>query len=179
MPKNLQRLLAPVLLLAFCVGAWRQGTALESVWVEVLPGAEEPEDGGLLGIGTGPPDYRLDVELEAGTVSVSAPEDTTIGEGLRFEFPDRPPLGALVGLRLVEDDAADDDLLEELAVELPVEGDRIDGEAYRFTLESGWSFFAGIEGFLETIPGVVLAVCLLMSVLMFAMKMALRGALEE
>jgi hypothetical protein len=185
MPKIPRLLVILALLLGFGAGVALHGTTLQAVTVELLPGAEEPADGGLLGLGGGKPDYRVEIDLGTRRVVCETLPDTPIGDGLRFEVPGRPPRAAVVGLRLVEDDAANDDLLEDLPVEGDAvegdafEGDVVEGQAYRFTLETGWSVLAGIEGFLGTPEGVLLAVLLSMGAVVLAGGLALRGALEE
>lgn len=181
MASTLRRLLFPLVLLAYAAGVAREGQTLEAVLVELLPGGEEHSDGGLFGVGAGDPDYQLTVQVGSGKkVDCGTKKDTPIGEGLRFEVPGSPPRSFVVGLRLEEDDAADDDLLEELdLLASPVAGGTVEGEAYRFTLETGWSIWAGIEGFMETIPGLLLAVALMMLVVVKASSLAVQPSLEE
>jgi len=169
MPRIPQLIVIPALVIAFGAGTALHGATLEAVTIQLLPGAEEPADGGVLGLGAGEPDYRVEVDLGRRTEDCGTLVDTPIGEGLRFAVPGSPPLASVAVLRLVEDDPAGDDLLEELDLgETPAEGGAVDGEAYRFVLETGWSLGTGIEGFMETIPGVLLAVILIMLVVMKA-----------
>ena len=173
MPRWLQRLITPILFVAFVVGVLLHGTTAEAVLVELKEGAEEPRDGGVLGMG-GAPDYRLEVDLGRKVLECATYVDTRVGDGLRFEVPGPPPRGAVLALKLVEDDAARDDVLEEV----PVEGDVVEGVAFRFTIERGWSLGAGVEWFLGTPVGVLVGALLAVGVVMTATGLALRSAVE-
>ncbi len=180
MASTLRRLLFPLVLLAYAAGIAREGQTLEAVRVELLPGSEDPVDGGLFGVGGGDPDYQLLVVLETRTEDCGTQQDTPIGEGLRFQVPGSPPLAFLTGLRLVEDDTAEDDLLEELdLVETPASGGVVEGQGYRFVFETGWSVFAGIESFMETIFGLVLGMVLVMLVISKAGALAMLTHIED
>lgn len=172
MNERLTRLVGPLFLVLFVGGVLLHGTTLEAVRVQLLPGAEEPRDGGVLGVGGSAPDYRLVLELGRREVECGTLEDTPVGEGLRFPVPGGVPRAAVVGLRLEEDDPADDDVLEELQVK----GDEVEGVAYRFVLEEGWSLGAGIEWFLETPLGAITAVGLVVVVVVWGVALAMRGA---
>ena len=77
-------------------------------------------------------------------------------------------------LRLVEDDKLRDGVLEAL----PVEGDQVDGVAYRFTLGTTWSLGTGLERFLETTLGLLLALGLSFAIVTGAGSLAMRRATD-
>jgi hypothetical protein len=171
-PKAMRRVLGPVLILLFLGGVLLHAETLRAVEVTLIEGAQEPGDGALLGKSA--PDYRLEVRAQGRWIECATFKDTPIGEGLRFELPGTVPRGAVTDLRLVEDDAANDDLLEEL----PVEGDAVSGKAFHFELENGWAIGAGFEWFLGTPAGIVLALGAGLAILVLAGSFALRGVLE-
>lgn len=166
--------MTPLLLLAFAIGAYVHGETLDAVVVELKEGAEEPRDGGLLGVGGGDPDYRLEVDLGRKVLECATYADRPIGEGLRFEVPGTPSVEAVLALRLIEDDPARDDVLETV----PVTDDVVEGVAFRFRLERGWSAGAGVTWFLGTAVGVLVAALLGVGVVMWAGALALPGGLD-
>jgi len=166
--------MTPVLLVAFAFGSYLHGGTLEAVVVELKEGAEEPRDGGVFGVGSGDPDYCLEVDLGRKVLRSATYKDTSVGDGLRFEVPGAPSVGAVLALRLIEDDAARDDVLEQV----PVDGDVVEGVAFRFRLERGWSALAGIVWFLGTAVGVLVGALLGVGVARWAGEWALPGGLD-
>lgn len=166
------RYIGPVILVLFFGGVLLNGQTLEAVNVTLLEGAEEPTDGGVAGIGASPPDYRLDVKAGNKWLQSGVFKDTPVGDGLRFQVPGPPPYGACVGLRLVEDDKVNNDVLEELGIN----GEAFEGDTYRFELEQGWSLATGFEWFLSTPAGAILAVGAAVAIMVLAASFALRNA---
>lgn len=171
---RISRLVGPIAFVLFGLGVALHGKTLTGVTVSPLEGTEEVEDGGVLGIGTGDPDYRLDVRVGKDWRQSATHQDKPMGDGLYFAITTEPPKGIVTSMRLVEDDAANDDVLDEALIE----GGEAQSTAYRYEIEHGWSLGAGIEWFLGTTPGILLMLIVSASLVIGASGLALRGTIE-
>lgn len=147
---------ASVALVCLLVGIWTHSTAVQSV--EVTPVGEGPVlDDGVLG---GAPDLRVDLRADGAWVRLRTFDDKELGAGRRWDVEEPVVWSQVTAVRLMEDDPAGDDLVEEVRVEGP---DAV-GETVRFTLETGRDLGVGVHWFLWTPVGIALVAFMVLSV---------------
>ena len=174
---KLRTILRSVALAAIVVldlGVWRNSDVVDSVSVKPLPSAEPVSD--ILG---GAPDYRLDLQAGGKWAKLATFRDREMGEGLTWDVQDDVPFKLLSSVRLMEDDPAGDDLLEEQ----PTSGREFSGANYSYTISTRQSLSAGLLWFAKTPIGIaVLAAFVLglgLSLLLDGTALEVTGALID
>ncbi len=95
------------------------------------------------------PDYRVDY-LEPGRWNkVGTIQNTSATDWLKFSISTPPSLSLVQTIRVIEDDLAEDDILEEVFVS---EGDN-EGKMFKYQINTVWSFNAGVSWFGSTAFG--------------------------
>ena len=155
--KHLFRWLSALLLLALVYGGLTHGEQLTNVLVAPLPGAEEVQD--ALG---GQPDWRLDVQVGSSWEKLSTFDDQEFGESLSWDLSTPLPMHKIGLMRLVEDDMADDDIIEEVEPQ----GDSFEGSQYRYELTTARRPLAGVLWYITHWPGAALAGLLVVSLIL-------------
>ncbi|MDJ0975743.1 MAG: hypothetical protein QNJ98_14880 [Planctomycetota bacterium] len=138
--------------------------AITSVTVQVLDADKEVRDLPLPGMHKEQPlpDYRLElVRGSASDVTLATFMDRSAAEPLEWRLPEPLPLRHVTSLRLVEDDAFRNDVIEEVQVE----GERFESAKYRYTVDVAWDLGAALDYFSTTPIGMVLLLALGLAVL--------------
>lgn len=155
--KQLSRWTSVLLTLALVLGGLSQGRHLTGVLVTALPGAKKVQD--ALG---GKPDWRLDLRAGSSWEKLSTFDDQEFGDSLRWELSSPLLIGKIDLVRLVEDDLAGDDVIEEVRLQ----GETFDGPEYRYELTLERRPLAGILWFAAHWPGIALTALLAVSLIL-------------
>jgi hypothetical protein len=144
-------MLVAVLAIVFTAGAAMNRTAMTAIKVQLKPGAEEPGDHHLLGVGGKDklPDYELRFRSGDDWHTVGARRNQSAAAGLEFPMKEPWPLRKVEELRLVETDHMEDDVLEQL----PAGEGRLAGKAFEFEIIQAESWSAGAQWVWDTAIG--------------------------
>lgn len=148
LPMNFRIILRSVAFIAILVmsaGVWLNSVVVDSVAVKPLPTAEAVHD--ALG---GAPDFRLDLQADGDWEKLATFRDKQMGEGLTWDVKVDVPYKALSSVRLMEDDLAGDDLIEEH----PATGAEFSGVQYSYAVATRRSLSAGLSWFAKTPIGI-------------------------
>src|SRR5688572_669582 len=106
---------AAFLSVAFVVGSYLNATAITEVRLRLKPGAEEPGDHHILGLGDQDklPDYMVRIRTPGGWEQVGTKLNTSAAQWLSFPVTDSLPVRHALELQLVEDDKVENDVLEQ------------------------------------------------------------------
>jgi hypothetical protein len=140
-----------VLFVTFAMGCLLNATAITEVRMRLKPGAEEPGDHHLLGIGDQDklPDYRLSIRTKDGWEQVGTRMNTSAAGWMSFPIVNGLPARRALELQLVEDDKLENDVLEQL----PMIGTAFSGKRFDFTIATKQSIESGMEWFFDTPVG--------------------------
>lgn len=147
--KKASRFVLACCLVWLAIGGLMSAKQVASVAVSPLEGTAEVSDG--LG---GKPDLR--VELREGYLWRKLDEfnDTPMGDGLVWTVDRSIRRSELTSIRLVEDDPADDDVIETV----DVDGGSFDGEQYYYEVESSFDVVGGLKSYATGSPGLLVAI---------------------
>lgn len=155
--KKAARVVSLLLVAAIAWGAFASARQVVSVTVRPLAGAPEVGDG----IG-GVPDWRLDVRAGWRWHRQETFADTEIGERLTWTLESSLPERSVERLRLMEDDAAGDDEIEEVAYD----GASFEGPGFAYESEVALRPVAGLTWYVTHWPGVGLLVVLVLALIL-------------
>jgi hypothetical protein len=172
---RIARIVAGALLIllfsAFVLGCLLNAEAIKEVRVRLKPGAEEPGDHHLLGIGDRDklPDYSLRIRTRNRWAAAGTQLNTTAANWLVFPVKAALPLRHALELQLVEEDKLENDVLEQL----PLTAMTITGKQFEFQIGTERSFESGMEWFFDTPIGK--AISLGITIAVIAVILALLG----
>jgi hypothetical protein len=157
--------LSILLFVAFAIGCLLNATAITEVRMRLKPGAEEPGDHHLLGIGEKEklPDYRLSIRTKDGWEEVGTRLNTSAAGWLGFPLGSGLPARRALELQLIEDDKVENDILEQL----PIRGTAFSGKQFDFTIATRQSFESGMEWFFDTPIGKAISLGITIAVAVF------------
>lgn len=126
--------------------------AISEIRIKLNPGVAEKFDkklpllsqpGGEL------PDYRLEYLVAEKWQVIGTKHNQSASEWLAFPVNDPPSLALVKGVRVVEDDIAKDDILDEVS---PRNG-QVDGTMFSFEFQTSSSYKAGLDWYASTALG--------------------------
>lgn len=165
--RTLARLFVLGLAVVSAFGVARHSESVVRVTVVPLEGAPTVKDG----LGGGDPDWRLDLRVGTKWFDLGTFQDQPFEEPLTWSLAHPEPLYQVRSVKLVEVDLAKNDVIEER----PVAGLEFEGQSYRYTLETSFEWQAGIEWFLETPQGMLVALGIVVAMLLSFLKLELEG----
>ena len=160
--------LVAVLAIFFFVGVAINRTAMTAVKVQLKPGAEEPGDHHVLGVGAKDklPDYEVRFRTGDEWRTIGVRRNTSAAGGLEFPLKEPWPLRKVEELQLVETDHLENDILEQF----PVNEGKIVGKAFEFEIAHAESWNAGAQWFWDSMIGkaILLGITLGIAAIIFA-----------
>lgn len=140
-----------LLAIFFLIGVAMNRNAMTSVSVNLKPGAEEPGDHHLLGIGDSDklPDYELRFRDGEDWHTIGLQPNQSAAEGLEFPLKNPWPLYRVEEIKLIENDHLENDVLEQL----PVQTSKLSGKSFDFEIIESSSWTAGSQWCWDTAIG--------------------------
>ncbi len=145
--KSTLRLVALMCLLGLVAGVWSHASAVTAVSVTPIEPLDDIKDA----LGTAPY-FRVDVLVDGSWKKLSPHADRPMGEGQRWVLSEPAPFRGVETLRLLEDDIAGDDFIDEA----DLEGRHAQGKRVTFEIEVSRDFGVGIAWFVMTPLGLIL-----------------------
>lgn len=145
-------------------GVLKNAKMVQAVRLKTIPGAVEKRDHIIPGFDKsgGLPDYQLMMRTSKRWREIGLVLNTSAKDGIDFPLPEPVPFFQLKRLRVVEKDAIEDDILEEVSVH----GGVIQGNAYTFAIEAKFDLSAGMTWFFEeTFAGKAIAAVLMLTLI--------------
>ncbi len=158
-----------ILLSLFVLLIIAKGEALTQVHIKIQEGQDERMDKGIPFITAEEdklPDYKLLYLVDDRWHTIGTIRNTSAQDWLRYTIADPPNLSLVKRVRVVEEDVALDDVLDEVAV---ADGG-VSGTMFAFEFKSTRSFGSGMQWFFATPVGLAIlsGVCLAVLVMIFA-----------
>lgn len=126
--------------------------ALSSVSIQLKEGQKEHQDK-TIPLVSDPdeklPDYKVSYLSEDGWQTIGTAVNRSAIDWIEFQISDPPNLALVQGIRIVDEDAVEDDLLEEVQLVDTVP----DGVKFDYDIETRGSFKAGMAWFASTALG--------------------------
>ena len=140
------------MVLASILVSFYHARAVQSVSIQLLDGVEERRDHRIPLLHKEEealPDYQLDLMVDEAWHTVGTVINQSAVEPIVYPVKETVNVSYLQRLRIIEADGLESDLLEEIAVE----EESGQGHQYAYSLETGYSFGAGVAWFFKTPVG--------------------------